>query len=289
MKKLFGGIDLTWKKLIIFSIIAAIYTAIMAIIPITADTSFRDISVQFEWWILFGIVIITNSKSPIDSALKCFVFFLISQPLIYLIQVPFSYMGWQLFNYYKYWFIWTILTLPMGFIGYFIKKNNILSCIILLPMLLVLAFLGLGYLNSAIDNFPHHILSFIACFIMIITIVLSLFDKLRHRLFNFIVIGLFIVTYFVINGGLANSNFEVIRTLNEYNLDLNDDAYVSSFTGTKKGNVELKQFNESFNVKLIGKKGGKYTFTLTDKTEKEYTFEYYYDPDDVTIVLKLRD
>ncbi len=102
MKKLFGGINLNWKKIIIFAIIAGVYTAIMALIPITKNTSFRDIAIQFEWWILFGIIIIANSKSPVDSALKCFVFFLISQPLVYLIQVPFSWQGWHLFSYYKY-------------------------------------------------------------------------------------------------------------------------------------------------------------------------------------------
>ena len=100
MKKLFGEIDLTWKKLIIFAIITAIYTATMAILPITADTSFRDIAATPEWWILFGVIIISNSKSPKDSALKCFVFFLISQPLIYLLQVPFSWQGWHLFSFY---------------------------------------------------------------------------------------------------------------------------------------------------------------------------------------------
>ncbi len=41
-----------------------------------------------------------------------FFFFLISQPLIYLLQVPFSSMGFELFIYYKYWFIWTLLTIP---------------------------------------------------------------------------------------------------------------------------------------------------------------------------------
>ena len=126
MKKLFGGINLTWKKLILFAVIAGIYTAVMAIIPFTENTSFRDIATYFEWWILFGIIIICNSKSPLDSALKCFVFFLISQPLVYLVQVPFSSMGWNIFSYYKYWFIWTLACLPMGYIGYYIKKNNIL-------------------------------------------------------------------------------------------------------------------------------------------------------------------
>ena len=173
MKNLFGEIDLTWKKLIIFAIIAGVYTAVMAILPITADTSFRDIAVYLEWWILFGIIIICNSKSPKDSALKCFVFFLISQPLIYLIQVPFSSMGFGLFKYYRYWFIWTLACLPMGFIGYYIKKKNIISMIILLPMLLLLAYMGFGYFISMISNFPHHLLSFIACFFIIIMVVLN--------------------------------------------------------------------------------------------------------------------
>ena len=124
MKKLFGDINLTWRKLIIFAIITAIYTAIMATIPITKDTSFRDIAATLEWWILFGVIIICNSKSPIDSSLKCFVFFLVSQPLIYLFQVPFSWQGWHLFSYYKYWFIITLLTIPMGYIGYYIKKDG---------------------------------------------------------------------------------------------------------------------------------------------------------------------
>ncbi len=124
MKLLFGDINLTWQKLIIYAIITAIYTAIMATIPITKDTSFRDIAATLEWWILFGVIIICNSKSPIDSALKCFVFFLVSQPLIYLFQVPFSWQGWHLFSYYKYWFIITLLTIPMSYIGYYTKKDD---------------------------------------------------------------------------------------------------------------------------------------------------------------------
>ena len=105
MKKLFGGLNITWKKVIIGAILAGIYTAVMAIIPITKDTSFRDISALFEVWVLFGILLITNSKTPKESGLKCFVFFLISQPLIYLIQVPFSWLHWELFKYYKFWFV----------------------------------------------------------------------------------------------------------------------------------------------------------------------------------------
>ena len=284
MKKLFGGINLTWKKLILFAIIAGIYTAIMAMIPITKDTSFRDISIQFEWWILFGIIIISNSKSPKDSALKCFVFFLISQPLIYLFQVPFSHMGWKLFMYYKTWFIWTLLTIPMGFIGYYIKKKNWISTIILIPMLIFLSFLGLGYLDSCIDSFPHHLLSFISCFTMIVIIVLNLFDKLKLRLICFGVTLLFIITYIILNSSFVNTEFEVYRSLSEFDITTSGEASVTFFSATKKGNVELIPYEDNYNLKLMGKKGGKYNFEITDDNST-YSFEYYFDKEQNSVIL----
>ena len=102
IKKLFGGVELNYSKLVIFAVLSGIYTALMAIIPQVKYTSLNTITVTFEVWIFIGIFIIMNSKSNKDSALKCFVFFLISQPLVYLIQVPFSWQGWNLFQYYKF-------------------------------------------------------------------------------------------------------------------------------------------------------------------------------------------
>ena len=44
MKNLFGELNLTWPKLIIFAIIAGLYTGLMAFLPQARDTSFADIS-----------------------------------------------------------------------------------------------------------------------------------------------------------------------------------------------------------------------------------------------------
>ena len=288
MKKLFGGIDLTWKKLIIFSIIVAIYTAIMAILPITDNTSFRDIAIQFEWWILFGIIIISNSKSPKDSALKCFVFFLISQPLIYLIQVPFSHLGWLIFMYYRYWFMWTLLCLPMGYIGYYIKKNNILSVIILLPMLVFLSYLGFSYLNAAFDSFPQHLLSCILCFSFIIIIVLNIFDKLKLRIISFILTIITIIVFSILNNGIVNPNYEVVRSLEQYEIEVSGEPYISTFYSTKAGKVELIPYDDTYNIKLIGKKGGNYEFKITDDVNTYY-FKYYFDKKENTVVLEKID
>lgn len=189
LKKLFGGIDLNWKKLLIFAVTIGIYTGIMALLPFTKDTSFRDIAGSLEWWVLFGIIIITNSKSPTDSALKCFVFFLISQPLVYLVQAPFSPMGFGLFNYYTYRFILTLFTLPMGYIGYYIKKGNIWSFLILTPILIVLTDEGLSLLRGVINNF--HFLTFVFCFFEILILIMNIFDKRKWRILSFAVVGTF--------------------------------------------------------------------------------------------------
>ena len=283
MKKLFGEIDLTWKKIILFAIVAGVYTALMALIPITKDTSFRDISIQFEWWILFGILIICNSKSPLDSSLKCFVFFLISQPLVYLLQVPFSYMGWKLFGYYRYWFIWTLLTIPMGFIGYYIKKKNVISLIILLPILFLLVFLGLGYFTSVIENFPHHLLSCIFCFATIIMVVINIFDDLKMKIFAFIVIVLFLVVYLFFKGGIY-SQYENILGLNKY--DFNGNIMITEFSGTKGGKAEIVSSTDPYSIKVGVRRGSKNKFTITDESNREYYFECYYDETEKTIVLK---
>lgn len=280
IKKLFGGIDLSWKKLIIFAITTAVYTATMAIIPIAKDTSFSDIAATFEWWILFGIIIICNSKSPKDSALKCFIFFLISQPLIYLLQVPFSWQGWNLFSYYKYWFIWTLLTIPMGYIGYYIKKDNILSVIILLPMLILLDIIGIGFFSSTLKNFPHHLLSSIFCFIAIILIILGVLSKRKNIIISFAIIITFTIGYVLISNGIlldTYKKYETYEDLEEYGITLSDEYYVSGFFSTEQGTAELTQKDEKYVLKLTGIKNATYKFGIAHEEDKQFRFEYYFD------------
>lgn len=288
MKKLFGEIDLTWKKLIIFAIITAIYTATMAIIPITKDTSFRDIAATLEWWILFGVIIISNSKSPKDSALKCFVFFLISQPLIYLLQVPFSWQGWHLFSFYKYWFMWTLACLPMGYIGYYIKKDNILSIIILLPMLILLSIIGVGFISSTIEDFPHHLLSGIFCFTAIILIILGVLSKKKNKIISFSIIILFTIGYVLISNGIlfdTYKEYEVYEDLKEYDITLSNEYYVSGFISTEQGSAEIIEKDGKYVLRLTGIKNTTYKFGIASEDDKQLRFEYHFD-DDGKLVLE---
>ena len=175
IKKLFHEIEMTWPRVIIFAVAAGILGALMAMF-VPDGNSFHEIAVSLEIWILFAVIIISNCATPVDAALKTFVFFLISQPLIYLIQVPFNSMGFGLFMYYKYWFYITLLTLPGAFIGWYIKRNDVFAGIILSVMLVLLIFLGIGYLWDLKENFPSHLVSTIFCFALVPFLIYGVFN-----------------------------------------------------------------------------------------------------------------
>lgn len=240
MKKLFGQIELTWKKLILFAVIAGIYTGAMAAMSWTGNTSFADISITFEWWVLFGILIIVNSKSAPDSALKCFVFFLISQPLVYLVQVPFNAYGWGIFRYYPGWFVWTLCTLPMGFVGWYMKKEQWWSLLILVPMLLFVGYHYYGFAAEARAFFPHHLLSAIFCAATMVIYPLCIFSNKKLQTTGLIISLVLLVaatalmllvpknsykTTLLVEGGNAGAKF--------------DDSYTAALEDEAFGTVEI--------------------------------------------------
>ena len=198
LKKLFGGINLTWPKLIIAAVVAGAFTALMALIPALHYTSFHTITVSFEVWILFGILIIMNSQSNLDSALKCFVFFLISQPLVYLIQVPFSQLGWTLFGYYRTWFIWTLLCFPMGFVGYWMKKGKWWGYLILLPMIALTGFSYLGYFSDFQFAMPRYILVVLFCACAMVLYPAAIFEDKRIKAVGAAISGAAVVAITVV-------------------------------------------------------------------------------------------
>lgn len=173
---------MTWPKVILFAIVTAVYTALINQPAFLKDTSFQDIAVNLECWILFALIIILNCKKWWEASLKCFVFFLISQPLIFLIEVPFNSMGFGLFMYYKYWFVITILTLPGAAIAFLVKKKNWLSVLVLSVACCYLIWQGMEYAWSAMGDFPHHLLSAVFCFAFAIVLVFALLDGKSHRM-----------------------------------------------------------------------------------------------------------
>ena len=275
LKKIFGGLDLSWHKLILFAILSGIYTALMALIPCLQDTSLHDITVTFEVWILFGIIIIMNSKSSIDSALKCFVFFLISQPLVYLIQVPFSSLGFGIFVYYKYWFIWTILTFFMGYIGYYIKKDNWLGIIILLPILILLAFGSYHtYLLITIFNFPYHLLTTIFCLITLIIYPLCIFNNKKNKIITLIISIVLIIIFTIMafkNKLVYNPTLLISDSTN--NITFNDSAKVYLENNIGKVYIHYVEGIEDYAIEGEFTRAGKTNLVLIDELGNKYVFK----------------
>ncbi len=119
---------ISWKWVVALAIICGTVTGvIMNFQDYLENASIVNIGICFEFWILMAVIILSKCEKPYGAAAKVFVFFLISQPLVYLVQVPFNEKGWGLFQYYGGWFRWTLLTFPGAFIGWYIKKRNWLS------------------------------------------------------------------------------------------------------------------------------------------------------------------
>ncbi|MBR4462685.1 MAG: pilus assembly protein N-terminal domain-containing protein [Erysipelotrichaceae bacterium] len=187
INKIFGGLNMSWPVVILYAIGTAILTSVFLILPVFKDTSFRRMGVYMEAWIFFAVIIMANCKKPLESALKTFVFFLISQPLIYLFQVPFNWQGWGIFRYYFYWFIWTLLTFPMAYIGWYIGKKNWLSLLILSP---VLAFLGYTIIEAGrqcLQNFPYLLVTVLFCILQTILYVLAFLSDWKQRIIGILI------------------------------------------------------------------------------------------------------
>ena len=274
IKKVFGGIEITKKKLIIFAIIAGAYTAIMAMLPIAKDTSFADITISFEVWILFGILIIMNSKSANDSALKCFAFFLISQPLVYLIQDVINHSNLFL-TYYRFWIAWTIATFPMGFIGYFMKKDKWWGLVILTPILIFLGLHYSGFLNQTIYSFPYHLLSTMFCFITLLLYPICIFNNKKVKtagiiISSLIILAMTIITFInktgynttiLVNGGEAGAVFD-----DSYNVYLEDSKYGKVY-------IEYDESLEDYKINAEFKRSGKTNVIIEDSNGNREVYE----------------
>ncbi len=257
LKKIFGGINLTWPKLIIFALAAGVYTALMAIIPQVKETSLNTIAVSFEIWVFIGIFIIMNSKSNWDSAFKCFVFFLISQPLVYLLQVPFSSRGWELFTYYPVWFAWTVFCLPMGFIGYYIKKGKWWGYLILLPMIGFTALSYYDYLNYFTFCRPFYLVICLFCIAAMLVYPVALFSSKKIRIVGTAISAVIVtaITVVVLLNPYRYST-EILSTVEGNDLT---EEYKVSIADKKMGDVRVEEVSSDglYMVHADFKKSGK--------------------------------
>ena len=118
-------------------------------------------------------------RRPLEAAAKCFVFFLVSQPLVYGVEILFGSLSLEMGLYY-YRAIWlpaTLLTLPGGFAAFFCKKQSVPGAVILGLGCAIEAMLGVWYAECAAGSFPHHLLSALFCAVCAVGLPLRLQKK----------------------------------------------------------------------------------------------------------------
>lgn len=275
--KLYGGLNLTWLGTILYAVATAVLTAIFLIVPIFQGTSFQRMGETYEAWIFFAVIIIANAKTPLDSAFKTFVFFLVSQPLIYLLQVPFSWQGWGLFHYYRYWFMLTLCTFPAAYIGWYIRKKNWLSLLILMPVLILLAIYGEGGLRYVIHRFPNQLILTVFCFLQIILYLCAFTEKVSQKIVGVLVpIAIIAALMFMPkNVDFSSNQFlpgDPVLTKNA----------IVSVEDTGIADISLSGAGENSTILIRVHAYGDTVFTITDG-DKEYRYNIRIYEDDLGV------
>jgi hypothetical protein len=254
-EKIWGGIEMTWLRVVLLAVGSAALTAVFLIVPIFKGTSFERMGTYTEAWVLFAIFIIANCKKPIEAAVKTFVFFLISQPLIYLFQVPFSWLGWGIFGYYPHWLVLTVLTFPGALIGWYITKRSWLSLLVLSPMLVLLGWLGYGAL-------PNQLLGAIFCFGQIIVYLYVFTESMAQRAVG-IIVPLVVVALIAFSRPAIETNGTFF---------LPDEPALSENAAAASENAAIAEVTiEGEMVRVRAHKEGETRFTITDG-DKTYTY-----------------
>ena len=254
---------MSWLAVIIMAVASAVVTVVFLQVPIFKNTSFERMGVDFEAWFVFALLIMPNSKSPLDSALKTFVFFLVSQPLIYLMQVPFSDMGWSIFSYYKNWIVWTLLTIPMAFVGWFLRKRNWLSLLILSPAIVFLAGTAASVLTDTFYEPPYLLVAGLFCLGQVAVYTFAFTENKWQKL---AVLAAVIITAVIVVIKVGNVEISGQSVLPEgYSYSENAEISVED-SGIAA--VELTDPKEGF-VYINGNKFGETKFTVTDGDKKD--------------------
>lgn len=172
--------NFTYKTIILMAIICGLITGIILDVELLkidaiAGNSLFNIGICFEFWIFAAMIIISRTEKPLEAACKVFVFFLISQPIVYLVKVPIDGRGWGVFADYTGWFIWTLLTFPGAFVAWFTNKKNNVSIAVFMIAILFLSYEFAQHFHVLITHFPFQIMACafilfqVGCYVMSFT------------------------------------------------------------------------------------------------------------------------
>ncbi len=190
LEALFLRTKMTWKTVLLLALGCGVAVGLLMVPQALASTSLQQPGISFEFWIFMALLILLNCEKPWEAGVKTFVFFLVSQPLIYLVQVPFSSWHWELFRYYPRWGLITLLTLPGAALGWYVKKEKWYSVLLLAALNVILCLELPASVRALAEGFPRYLLStaFIVFELVFFTLLLFQNKKLRALSFALILV-----------------------------------------------------------------------------------------------------
>ena len=281
---LLGGLDMSWLKVIVMAVLSAVITAVFLIVPVFKNTSFERMGVYMEAWLFLTVVIMTNCEKPLEAACKVLVFFLISQPLIYLLQVPFSSLGWMIFGYYPFWFKLTLATFPLAYAGWHVKKKNWMSVVMIGAASLFLAFTAAEVIKDMTGVFPRYLLTVLFC---LGQIILYAFAFMPNKLWQYLCIGLPLAAMIVVMILKPQVNLELYEQLPE-GLTFSKEAVVE-VSDPSIAEVDIRGPQGEI-LRVLGHKYGVTEVTVRDGNKTvRFSIEVYRDDnkyDQIKVVIK---
>ncbi len=177
---------MTWKKIVLLAVVSGVLTGLINCVDILQETSFTVPAVTPELWLVLALWIVLKCEAVKEAMMKTFVFFLISQPLVYLVEVPFKADGWGLFRYYPFWGMMTVLTIPCAYLAFQIRKRNPFSTLVVSGGTAFLAYSMIYYGDAMMASFPRYLLHEIFCAVCIGVMIVKLIPGKKERVISLI-------------------------------------------------------------------------------------------------------
>ena len=162
------------------------------------------------------------------------------------------------------------MTLPAAFIGWHVKRDNVLSALILSVMLVLLAFLGVGYAQDTLAHFPNYFISALFCFGQIPLLIFGIFRD-KKAILTACVISIAATAFFVAQVLTAPS-----MNANVY-FQLDEEKYptdVSFTVRVENANISTAEISRApdgpWVLRVIIREPGENAVILTDGDGNEY-------------------
>ena len=118
--------------------------------------------------------------------------------------------------------MWTVLTFPMAYVGWYITKKNWLSALIMTPVLVFLASVAWSCGTACFRSFPDQLIALLFCIMQIVLYLIAFFSDIKKK-----AVGILAVIAAVVIFALSYGHSEVTATiLLPEGIALSDEAAV---------------------------------------------------------------